>query len=189
MSASDPEPRVTSEARRRVLDTATRLFYAEGVHAVGVDRIIAEARVAKATFYNHFPSKDELVRAYIEEQDRLGRAAVAQLPEKPPRKRVFTIFDRIAEAARRPGYRGCPFLNAAAEYPDPASPVRKAVDDHRRWNRDRLRELLAADGHPEAARTADILVVLGDGLLVSGELDDPTELVALTRDAVARVLG
>jgi len=102
---------------------------------------------------------------------------------------VVAIFDCIAEAARLPGLRGCPFLNAAAEYPDPGSPVRKAVDDHRRWNRDLPRELLAADGHPDAARTADILVVLGDGLLVSGELDDPTELAALTRDAVARVLG
>src|SRR5688572_1362712 len=66
---SDPEG---SPARRRLLDTATRLFYTEGIRAVGIDRIIAEAGVAKATFYKHFPSKDELVVAYIEEQDRLG---------------------------------------------------------------------------------------------------------------------
>src|SRR6266571_950080 len=98
-----------SRARARVLETAARLFYADGVHAVGVDRIIAEAGVAKATFYKHFPSKDELVRAYIEEQDQLGRQAVAQLPEQPPRDMVFAIFHRIAEAARQPGYRGCPF--------------------------------------------------------------------------------
>jgi AcrR family transcriptional regulator len=189
MSAVDSERRSTSQARRRVLDTATNLFYAEGVHAVGIDRIIADARVAKATFYNHFPSKDELVRAYIEEQDQLGREAVARLPDESPREKVFAIFHRIAEAARQPGYRGCPFLNAAAEYPDPGSPVRKAVDNHRRWNRALLRELLAADGHPDPARTADILVVLGDGLLVSGDLDDATKLAALTRDAVARVLG
>jgi AcrR family transcriptional regulator len=189
MPAADTERRSTGQARRRVLDTATNLFYTEGVHAVGIDWIIAEARVAKATFYNHFSSKDELVRAYIEEQDQLGREAVAKLPEQSPRAKVFAIFQRIAEAARQPGYRGCPFLNATAEYPDPTSPVRKAVDDHRRWNRDLLRELLAADGHPDAARTADILVVLEDGLLVSGELDDATKLAALTREAVARVVG
>jgi AcrR family transcriptional regulator len=189
MPATVDERRSTSHARRRVLDTATRLFYAEGVHAVGVDRIIAEAGVAKATFYNHFPSKDELVRAYIEEQDQLGRQAVARLPDQSSREKVFAIFRRIAEAAREPGYRGCPFLNAAAEYPDPASTVRKAVDDHRRWNRDLLRDLLAADGHPDPARTADILVVLGDGLLVSGDLDDAGKLAGLARDAVARVLG
>ncbi|HEY3141791.1 MAG TPA: TetR/AcrR family transcriptional regulator [Acidimicrobiales bacterium] len=188
MVAADSKRRRTSRARRRLLDTATRLFYAEGVHAVGIDRIIAEAQVAKATFYNHFESKDELVRAYIEEQDQLGRAAVAQLPEQPPRERLFALFDRYGEAARQPGYRGCPFLNAAAEYPDPASPVRQAIADHRRWNRDLLRDLLAADGHPEPARTADILIVLGDGLLVSGELDDPKAVPAVTRDAVRRVL-
>ena len=73
VSPSRPESR---PARRRLLDTATRLFYEAGIHAVGIDRIIAEAGVAKATFYNHFPSKDDLVVAYIEEQDRLGRAAV-----------------------------------------------------------------------------------------------------------------
>jgi len=76
---------------------------------------------------------------------------------------VFAFFHRIAEAARQPGYRGCPFLNAAAEYADPTSPVRKAAADHRRWNRDLLREFLAADGHPDPARTADILVVLATG--------------------------
>jgi AcrR family transcriptional regulator len=177
-----------SAARRRVLDTATRLFYAEGVHAVGIDRIIEEARVAKATFYNHFPSKDELVRAYIEEQDQLGRAATSRLARLPPRETIFAIFARIGEAALQPGYRGCPFLNAAAEYPDPANPVRRAVDDHRRWFRDLLRGLLLADGHQDPVRTADILVILDAGLLISGEFDDPAELPAIIRDAVARVL-
>ena len=188
MAAPDVAGRPESGPRRRVLETATRLFYAEGIHTVGIDRIIAEARVAKATFYKHFPSKDELVRAYVEEQDRLGRAAAAELPAQPPREMVFTFFDHLARAARQPGYRGCPFLNAAAEYPDPASPVRKAVDDHRRWNRDFLQGLLNAAGHPDPTTTADILVLIGDGLLVSGELDDPSDLPALIRDAVARVL-
>lgn len=177
-----------SPARRRVIDTATRLFYAEGVHAVGIDRIIAEARVAKATFYSHFPSKDDLVCAYIEEQDWLGRTAMAELGALPPRERVFAIFDRISEAAHQPGYRGCPFLNATAEYPDPTSPVRKAIDDHRRWFRELLRDLMATDGHPDPVRTADMLVVLWDGLLISGHVDDSTELSAVTRDALTRMI-
>jgi AcrR family transcriptional regulator len=189
MNVTVPTPLEASPARRRVLDTATRLFYSEGIHAVGVDRIIAEARVAKATFYNHFPSKDELVRAYVEEQDRLGRAAVADLPERPPREMVFAVFDRIGEAARQPGYRGCPFLNATAEYPDLANPVRKAVDDHRQWFRALLRDLLAADGHRDPDWTADMLVVLWDGLLISGHVDGASELPALARDAVTRVMS
>ena len=178
-----------SPARRRVLDTATGLFYAEGIHAVGIDRIIAEARVAKATFYSHFPSKDELVRAYIEEQDRLGRAAIAELPQVSPRETMVAIFDRIGEAAHHPGYRGCPFLNAAAEYPDAANPVRQAIDDHRRWFRNLLRELLVADGHPDPVSTADILVVLWDGLLVSGHIDGSAGLATLARDALTRALS
>src|SRR5919109_551056 len=113
MSATPPPPPPAS-ARRRVLDAASALFYAEGVHAGGIDRIIPAAGVAKATFYNHFPS-----------QDQLGRAAIEQLPERPPRETIFAVLDLIARAARQPGYRGCPFINAAAEYPDPASPVRK----------------------------------------------------------------
>jgi AcrR family transcriptional regulator len=189
MPTAETDARPESSARRRLLETAGRLFYAGGIHAVGIDRIIAEAGVAKATFYKHFPSKDELVRAYVQEQDRLGRVAVAQLPDEQPRDKLVAVFDRYVNAAQGPGYHGCPFINAAAEYPNPSSPVRQAIDDHRRWFRDLLRDLLEADHHPDPGRTADILVVLGDGLLVSGELDDPQRLATLTRDAVTRVVA
>lgn len=177
-----------SPARRRLLDTATRLFYQGGIHAVGIDRIIAEAGVAKATFYNHFPSKDDLVVAYIEEQDRLGRAAVAALPKQPPRKMIAAIMERISEAVVAGGWRGCPFLNAAAEYPDPASPVRRAIDARRVWYHDSLRNLLAATGDPAPSVTASLLVALSDGLLESAYLDDPEKIPALVREAVARLL-
>ena len=177
-----------SPARRRLLDTATRLFYENGIHAVGIDRIIAEAGVAKATFYNHFPSKDELVVAYIEEQDRLGRAAVAALPKQPPREMIAAIMGRISDAVVAGGWRGCPFLNAAAEYPNPTSPVRKAIDARRAWYHDSLRDLLSADGDPAPSVTASLLVAVSDGLLESAYLDDPESVPALVREAVARLL-
>ena len=177
-----------SPARRRLLDTATRLFYEGGIHAVGIDRIIAEAGVAKATFYNHFPSKDDLVVAYIEEQDRLGRAAVAALPKQPPRKAIAAIMGRISEAVTAGGWRGCPFLNAAAEYPDPTSPVRRAIDARRVWHHETLRGLLAADGDPSPTVTASLLVALSDGLLESAYLDDPDAVPGLVREAVTRLL-
>jgi AcrR family transcriptional regulator len=177
----------TSPARSRVLETATRLFYAEGVHAVGIDRIIAEAGVAKATFYHHFPAKDELVRAYVQQQSQVQRETAAQLPEAAPRDMVLAVFDAVGDLGRDPGYRGCPFVNAAAEYPDPAHPVRQAIAEHRRWFRELLRNLLVADGHPDAERTADILVALKDGLLVGSDLDDPAGR-GLIRDAVTRLL-
>lgn len=172
----------------RVLDAATRLFYAEGVHAVGVDRIIAEAGVAKATFYHHFRTKDDLVAAYVTDQCRRQQRAAAALAGGPPRATLLAVYDYIGEAGAGPGYRGCPFINAAAEYPDPDHPVRRAVAEYRRWFRGLVRDLLAADGHPDAERTADILLVLRDGLVVGNDLDDAAALRKLTRDAVERVL-
>ena len=174
--------------RHRLLETATRLFYEGGIHAVGIDRIIAEAGVAKATFYKHFPSKDDLVVAYIQEQDRLGRAAVAALTKPHPRETIAAIMGRISDAALGGGYRGCPFLNAAAEYPDPGSPVRRAIDVYRSWFRDNFRKLLEADGDPAPAVTASLLVALSDGLLESAYLDDPEKIPVLVREAVARLL-
>ena len=185
-SPSDP---AASPARRRLLDTATRLFYSGGIHAVGIDRIIAEAGVAKATFYNHFPSKDDLVVAYVEEQDRLGREAEAALPTQPPRGMIAAILGRIGDAATGGGYRGCPFLNAAAEYPDPEGPVRKAIDARRAWYHGLLRQLLAEDGDPAPSVTASLLVALSDGLLEIAYLDDARDVPSLVREGLDRLLA
>lgn len=179
----------STPARRRLLETATRLFYANGIHAVGIDRIIAEADVAKATFYNNFPSKDDLVRSYVEEQDRLGQEAVVRLVASGPRARLLAVLQRIGTAAQQSDFRGCPFLNAAAEYPDPASPVRQAIERHRTWYRGMLLELLGQLGHPDADRTADLLVIVSDGLLVGAELDQLEAFEALIADAVDRIVG
>jgi AcrR family transcriptional regulator len=181
-------PAAASPARRRLLDNATRLFYAEGIHAVGIDRIIAEAGVAKATFYNHFPSKDDLVVAYVEEQDRLGREAVAALPKQPPRKMIAAMLGRISEAVIAGPWRGCPFLNAAAEYPDPDSPVRRAIDARRVWYHGMLRQLLAEDGDPAPSVTASLLVALSDGLLEIAYLDNAKDVPALVREGLDRLL-
>ena len=188
MNDTPPPSRQQGAARRRLLDTATRLFYRNGIHAVGIDRIIAEADVAKATFYNHFPSKDDLVVAYLDEQDRLGREAVAALRKRPPREMILAIMGRISEAATAGGWRGCPFLNAAAEYPDPSGPVRQAINARRTWYHDTLRQLLAEDGDAEPSVTASLLVALSDGLLESAYLDVPEKIPGLVRDGVERVL-
>ncbi|MEV0403340.1 TetR/AcrR family transcriptional regulator [Actinoallomurus sp. NPDC050550] len=177
-----------SPARRRVLDTALALFYAEGIHAVGIDRIIAEAGVAKATFYHHFPSKDDLVCAYLEEQVDLVRRRV--VPQGiTPDERIVSVFEAIGEITCKPGFRGCAFINAAAEYPDPEHPVRRVVDDFRRWFRDTLKDLLVDAGHPDAERTALMLLALRDGLAVAGDLDDPATAGPAVRSAVTRLIG
>lgn len=183
-----PGDPATSAARLRLLDTATRLFYAEGIHAVGIDRIIAEAGVAKATFYNHFPSKDDLVLGYIEAQDRIGREAVAALPKQAPRQMIAAVMARISDAVVMGDYRGCPFLNAAAEYPEPQSPVRRAIDARRTWYHGVLRQLLTEDGDPTPSLTASLLVALSDGVLESAYLDDPKTTAGLISEGLSRIL-
>lgn len=189
VSAETPKDRRPSPARTRILDTAARLFYAEGVHSVGIDRIIAEAGVAKATFYHHFPSKDDLVRAYITEQSSRQRAMAVAMRADSPGETLQAIFAFMCEFGSGAEYRGCPFVNTAAEYPDPAHPVRQAIAEHRRWTRDLYRDLLVADAHPDAERTADILLLLRDGLVVGFDLDDPRTVRATVEEALTRALA
>ncbi|MBC6463668.1 TetR/AcrR family transcriptional regulator [Actinomadura sp. HBU206391] len=179
-----------SPARRRILRTAGLLFYAEGIRAVGIDRIIAEAGVAKATFYSHFPAKDDLVRVYLAEQSRRQRAAVHEVQASgiPPTEVLLAVFEAIGELGCGPGFRGCAFINAAVEYPDPGHPVRQVVTEHRSWFRGLLRDLLTAAAHPDVERTTATLAVLRDGLVVGSQLDDPEEVRSLVREAVTRLV-
>ncbi|MFL6054311.1 MAG: TetR/AcrR family transcriptional regulator [Actinoallomurus sp.] len=187
MASTTMTPRRESLARRRVLDTALALFYAEGIHAVGIDRIIAEAGVAKATFYHHFPSKDDLVCAYLREQ--IGAVRRHAVPRgETPEEKIVAVFEAIGEITCRPGFRGCAFINAAAEYPDPDHPVRRVIAEFREWFRGLLEELLVAAGHPEPKRTAVMLLALRDGLTVAGELDDPAAARPAVRSAVTRLI-
>lgn len=176
-STASRAPRKTaeggSEARERLLRTASELFYAEGIHVVGVDRIVAAAGVTRATFYRHFPSKEHLVEAYLGVEDANLRAALdgAQGATDDPVELVGLIIQGIAEDVARHHTRGCPFINAAAEYPDADSGVRRAVDRHRTWFRGVLEDALTAAGADDAVTRAGQLVLLRDAALVGGYLD------------------
>ncbi|MFD6421937.1 TetR/AcrR family transcriptional regulator [Streptomyces sp. NPDC060198] len=167
--------RGASEARSRLLDTATRIFYAEGIHSVGVDRIVSEAQVTRATLYRHFTGKEDLVLAYLDRTDRELRAHAdaAQAAEQAPADRIRAVCRTIAAGIESPGFRGCAFLNAAAEYPDADHPVHRAVLSHRQWFLDTVTGLLAETGDPAAAPAGRHLVMLRDGAMVSGCLSDP----------------
>ncbi|MCZ0976031.1 TetR/AcrR family transcriptional regulator [Streptomyces albulus] len=107
--------------RERLLDTAGRLFYTQGIHAVGVEQLVTEAGVTRATFYRHFAGKEGLVVAYLEARGAGVEDAVAAiLAAHRGRDALLAIMDMIGDNLCRPGFRGCGFLNAAAEYPDPA---------------------------------------------------------------------
>jgi len=141
-----------SEARDRLLGTATRLFYAEGLHAVGIDRIIATAGVTRATLYRHFPSKDDLLVAYLTQADEAlrDRLDATRTDGVSPDDVIKAVGQAIAEDIQGAGFRGCAFLNAAAEYPDPEHPVHQAVQRHRQWFLTTMTELFAETGKPAA---------------------------------------
>ncbi|MEW1773715.1 TetR/AcrR family transcriptional regulator [Streptomyces sp. NPDC086777] len=167
--------RRASEARERLLRTAGQLFYAEGIHTVGVDRLVAEAKVTNATFYRHFRSKEDLAVAYIESVDQAIRAQIGALTaaEVPADGVLRGIGASLVEQIRSPGYRGCAFLNAAAEFPDPAHPVHRAVVQHREWFLQTITGLFAEITTAQAEYAGRHFVMLRDGAMSAGYLGDP----------------
>jgi AcrR family transcriptional regulator len=167
---------VTSPVRERLIETASELFYAQGLRAVSADKIIERVGTTKVTFYRHFRTKDDLVLAYLQGRaaiEREGIGAAIAHAGGDPETALRLISEGIGAVACRPGFRGCPFINAAAEYPDPDSPVRRVVDEHRAWYRTTFEQLIAPLGLPDQAAVADELMLLRDGAMVAGYLGDP----------------
>jgi AcrR family transcriptional regulator len=179
------------DARGRILDTAFGLFYAEGFRGVGVDRIIAESGVAKATFYRHFPSKDDLVLAYLERADAawrgaLGDAAAAAGPD--PADQLVAMFDALSSACRRDGFHGCAFINTAAEAA-PGGPVHERTVAHKRAVRDWVRELATDAGAQDPDALSRALTLLLDGGLAAGVLDRDPAAADAAGDAARELVG
>src|SRR3984957_2614081 len=105
--------------KERILDTADRLFYLKGIRAIGVDTIAAEIGISKRTLYNHFPSKDALIAAYLQRRFVTPRAS-----EKPPAEQILATFDSLERRFASKDFRGCPFVNAVAEMGTEDRPVR-----------------------------------------------------------------
>lgn len=172
MTTTDAAPPRTTPARERLLDAATRLFYNEGIHSVGVDRIIEEAGVTRATMYKQFAGKEGLVLAYLQGEDAGLRDLFAQAAKTAddPAVLIDLVVAGIEQDVRERHTRGCPFINAAAEYPD-EGPVRALIADHREWFRGALEQLATSAGLREPAEVAASLVLLRDAALVGGYLD------------------
>jgi AcrR family transcriptional regulator len=164
-----------SEARERLLATASELFYSEGINGVGVDRIVSESRVTLATFYRHFPSKQDLVVGYLQAIDDQLRAQATEMTDRVQgRELVRTIGADVTSQIRRPSFRGCAFINAGSEFEDADSPVRRVVAAHRRWYYELLRRAFAEAGHERPGNAARHFVMLRDGAMTAGYLDSAT---------------
>lgn len=165
---------VTSPVRDRLLQAATELFYAQGLRAVSVDKVIERAGTTKVTFYRHFKSKDDLVVDYLEHAAARERASIDAAiagGDGDVGEVLRLMSDQLGGMACSPGFRGCAFINAAAEHPDPDSAVRKVVDAHRDWYKATFERLVAPLGLADPGAVADDLMLLRDGAMVAGYLD------------------
>lgn len=183
--------RTAEETRENVLRVARDLFYWGGIRTTGVDKVASEAGVAPTTLYRLFASKDDLVAAYVEREDRLYRewfCAAAETVGRNPREQILALFDALEVQVQPERCRGCPFQMALAEFPDPALPAHRHAVANKAWVRGRLRTLTE-----EFAETTTVKdpSALADGLalLVEGTYASAESLGADGPAAQARILA
>jgi AcrR family transcriptional regulator len=185
--ARTPNTRPMAPAKLRILETADALFTQEGIRSVGIDRLISESRVTKATFYKHYGSKDRLIGDYVAYRHRRTAERIDSRDE--PREKLEGIVEDALTDIDAEGFRGDAFLNAAAEFPDPGHPVRAAVRDHREWLADALEGALRDLGHPLPGDAADELVLARDGALSGAYAGDPIAAKAALGRVLDRLLA
>lgn len=175
-------------ARERLLAAADELFYEEGVHIVGIDRVIERAGVAKATLYSAFGSKDELIRAYLQRRHerRQERITKGLARYDNPRDRLLGVFDVLAELAADTGFRGCAFHNASAESASGGA-VEEVSDATRAWTRALFVDLARDAGATDPAGLAAQLVLLYDGATTGARMDRNPRVPVVAR-AAAEIL-
>jgi AcrR family transcriptional regulator len=161
-----------ASARERLLDAADELFYEHGVHTIGIDRIIERAGVAKASLYSTFGSKDELIRAYLQERhaERTERYDRELARFSSPRAKLLGVFDVLGETFKRPTFRGCAFINASAES-SPGGVVEEVSDASRAWLKAMFVRLATDAGAADPDALGGQLAMLYDGAVVTARMD------------------
>lgn len=186
MTQTAPRP----SARDRLLTAAAELFYAEGIHTVGIDRVIERAGVAKASLYKTFGSKDELVRAYLEQRHAITEARVTRALARwdDPRDKILGVFVAQGERMAEPDYHGCPFISATAES-ERDSGAMHAASAYRSWLRGLFAELAGLAGVADTDRISRQLVMLYDGAALSLRIDGDRTAADAARAAAAALLA
>lgn len=182
---------VVTKTREKLIDQATDLFYIYGIHAVGLDRILKDVGVTKTTFYNHFESKDELTCEVLRQRHdwEFGwfLKAVGELSEGDPRATLLAIFDVIHKWFTDPDFRGCQFINAAAEFPCDSDPVHQEAARHKEATLELLRETAAAAGAEDPDQLARQILVLFEGAITVRQVTGDDQAAATARQ-VAELL-
>ena len=185
-------PSTTSEARQRILETADRLFYREGVRAVGIDRVIAEADVAKATLYSHFPSKDDLIVAVLRHREESVLAFFRTAMERHGRRtkdRLRAFFAALKDWFRSPDFRGCAFINAAVELADPDHPGSQCVREYKVRFRGMLDGLIEEAVGRAHARVTPAVAMLVEGAAVTALIHGSADAADVARDAALALVA
>lgn len=184
MSKTKPKK---SDARQRIVETAEQLFYAEGVRAVGIDRIIAEASVAKMTLYNHFPSKDDLILAVVEFREAKFDAMFEKWMErhvKSGKARLEAFFAAMKNWFQSPDFRGCMFINTCVELADAEHPASKFSADHKERFHAMLKGIIADEqGDKVAEAVAPAIALLVEGAIISAVMRQSVESAEVAKKA------
>ncbi len=190
MSSAPRQTEHRTSARDRLVGAANELFYAEGVQSVGIDRIIERAGVAKASLYNHFAGKEELVAAYLASRHDSTTDRIAKAIEgvEDPRQKILTVFDAQAKQYQQRDFHGCAFIAASTEAPS-GGLVEQAADEFRAWMRNMFTDLASRAGAPDPVSLGRQLHLIYDGAGLAGRMDhhDPG-IRSCARDAVEAVL-
>ncbi|MEW1736339.1 TetR family transcriptional regulator [Nocardia beijingensis] len=180
-----------TQAKQRLLTTAEELFYAEGIRAVGLDRLLQASGVGRASFYRHFASKDDLVVAVLEDRDRRWldwlRESVEQTGD--PAARPLAVFDALAQRFARKDFRGCAFINTMVEVADRESAAHQVADRHKRRVIEYLDELLTEAQRSDADELAAELALLVDGAIVTAVREGTPEAASRARAIAERLLA
>src|SRR4051794_16000068 len=184
--------RENSEARQRILEAADRLFYQHGIRAVGIDRVIAEAGVAKMSLYKHFSSKDDLILAVLKYREEAVLEFFRSSMERHGRKArnpLRAFFAALKDLFESPGFRGCPFQNAAIELADPAHPGTEFVRGHKQRFGEFLRGFIEGMLGQAAAKVAPAVAILVEGAIVTAVIQGNPEAAEVARDAALKLAG
>jgi AcrR family transcriptional regulator len=171
------------EIEERILETADRLFYRQGIRAIGVDTVADEIGISKRTLYNHYPSKDALIAAYLSR-----RVVELEVTDRPPLEQILGAFDRLERSVASRRFRGCPFVNAVAELGQEVPEINRLAIAFKERRRLWFRDLLSRLGVADAAGVATQLALLLDGAIAASLVRGDPAFVRAARDAAMTLI-
>lgn len=185
-----PCPMANSNPAERLLEVADRLFYEQGYGRTGINQIIAEAEVAKASFYQHFPSKEQLAVAYLKRRHCSWFKQLRQIVQNKPegKMQIFALFDFLEIWLISVNFRGCAFLNMSSEQPALGTDIRNLIAQHKAELRIYIHHLAANLGKSSSGRLADTVLILFEGAIVEAQITHKSWPVAAARTAITHLL-